>query len=107
MMEFAGLDDNGEVIRYSPCLELETEIGRIALTYLNTRMRLFGNPEYNHIEFSDEEHGTLGMRANDELMDILYEREYPMQYDPYPDRYTEEWYIQLNTRDLDAEIDSL
>jgi hypothetical protein len=107
MMEFAGLDENGEVIRYSPCLELETELGRLALTYLNTRLRLFGNDEFNHVEYKDEEHGTLGMRATPELMDMLYERNFPMNFDPLVDPATEEWFIQLQTRDLDEEIDSL
>lgn len=107
MMEFAGFDDNGEPIRLMPCIELECEIGKLALTYLNTRLRLFADDEMNHIEYKDEEFGTLGMRATPELMDMLYERNYPMSFDPITDSSTMEWFVQLQTRDLDKEIDSL
>ena len=106
-MEFEGFDDDGEPIRIMPCIELECELGRLALTYLNTRLRLFGDDEMNHVEYKDEEHGTLGMKVTPELMEALYENNYPMSFDPLTDSSTLEWFIQLQTRDLDGEIDSL
>ena len=102
-------DEGGERIIYSPCVEIETSLGRLALTWLNTRVRLFGHgyEHLQHIEYRDEDEQLRGLAADEELVDTLVQHDYPSNFDPVPDQASINWYVDLQNRRLDEELKEL
>lgn len=109
-MEHDGIefDEGGERIVYSPVTEIETTMGRLALSWANTRVRLFGlgYEHLQHIEYRDET-GLRGLPADDELVDTLVQHDYPSNFDPVPDQASLEWYVDYQKRQLDKELDNM
>ena len=92
-----------EVVAFSiPC-----DAGEMILHYFNTKIRTFKDEQFNHVEWRDEENTLKGIRVSQELMDLLFEHEFPYQFDPVVDEPTKEWFIQSEMRLLDNELDEL
>lgn len=99
-MEFGELE--------SPVIIIETTEGDMVLHWFNTRIRTFRDIGLNHIEWRDDTDDRLkGIRVTQELMDILFEHEFPYQFDPVVDDATKEWFIQSEAKLLEAELGEL
>lgn len=99
----AEFEPQQEVVAFSiPCSE-----GEMILHYFNTKIRTFKDAQFNHVEWRDEENTLKGIRVTQELMDILFEHEFPYQFDPVVDENTKEWFIKSEMRLLDGELDEL
>ena len=81
--------------------------GEMILHWFNTRLRTFKDEQYNHIEYRDDEGQLKGIRPTQELMDVLFEHDFPYQYDPVVDDSTKEWLVQSEMRILQRELDEL
>lgn len=93
-------EENGEMVFLSPVVEIETKLGRLELTYRNTRLRFFSAhfEQMDHVEIRDES-GVRGI-LNDELMKQLSDMNFPHSFDPVPDDATIEWFVALQMADL-------
>lgn len=91
----------------SPVIVIETTEGDMVLHWFNTRIRTFRDKGLNHIEWRDDENVLKGIRVTQQLMDILFEHEFPYQFDPVVDDATREWFIQSEAKLLDSELNEL
>ena len=91
----------------SPIVSLPTEGGEIRLHYLNARLRTFIDPQFDHVEFRDEDGTLKGLRVGRAVLDILFENQFPMSFDPIVDESTVDWFIRSETKNLDDELDNL
>ena len=91
----------------SPIIKLPTEDGEIVLHYLNARLRTFLDPQYDHIEYRDDEGTLKGLRVGRAVLDLLFEHQYPMSFDPILDEATFEWFVRSETKLLENELDNL
>lgn len=82
-------------------LAIPFEEEEIILSWANTRMRIFKNPDFNHIEWTDDNGQLKGIRAAQWLMDVLFEHEFPYQFDARVDEETFEWFVQMEMEELD------
>lgn len=96
-----------EDLAASPCVEIESSLGKLALTWFNTTIRIFNPPTFNHIEYVDDDGEVTGFQVGQEFMDLLFEHEYPMVMQPFVDRQTREWYVASQVKNMDAEIEDL
>lgn len=84
----------------SPTVPLESTIGRLALTWYNTRLRDFPHhPDMRHVELLTTQ-GVLAFPADDELWTALHGLDFPQLRLPYVDLQTNEWRVGLETLDL-------
>ena len=95
---------NGEYS--SPKVFIYTELGNLALTYYNTRLRTFEDPQFNHFEFFTEE-GELKAVQNDEVMDELYELGFPVLSMPYIDKDSMDFIYRMGVKGLESELKEL
>lgn len=80
----------------------------IVLHWGNSLLRAFYfNEEMNHVEYRDEEKKLKGIRMDQELMDLMQVYGWPMRVDPIPDEQTSEWFVQMEMRSLESELDDL
>ena len=101
--EFEPQQPQEEVVAFSiPC-----EAGEMILHYFNTKIRTFRDEQFNHVEWRDENDTLKGIRVGQDLMDLLFENDFPYQFDPIVDEATREWFIQSEVRLLDKELDEL
>lgn len=91
----------------SPIVRLPTEDGEIVLHYLNARLRTFLDSDLDHVEYYDDDGSTKGLRVGRAVLDILFENQFPMSFDPIVDESTLNWYIASERRLLDEELDNL
>jgi hypothetical protein len=84
----------------SPCIDMETTLGHIALTWLNTRVRKFTNPVYDHIDYLDDDGDCWAFTATPNLLKELEEYDYPQQHDPIVDNQSLKWWLEMLTGDL-------
>lgn len=104
-MEFES--DNGES-HLEPYITVETDDGgEIILSWENTRLRLFNDCQFDHVEVIDSFGNVLGLKAERHLLDCLFEANYPMQFDPLPDEKTVAWFISIESDNLDDELREL
>lgn len=97
-----------EGLVHSPCIELEGTGGeKLQLTWFNTTIRCFEDPQFNHIEMTTESGEVIGLRVGQELMDLLFEHTYPYYSMPYVDEATREWFVHSLTKNLEQEIAEL
>lgn len=88
----------------SPIVTIEGSEGEICLHYLNTLIRTFKDPQFNHVEHRDEEGNLRGLRVPQSLLDTLFEQEFPYRFDPYIDTQTMDWYVRAEVKNLDQEL---
>lgn len=99
-------EDGTEGIK-SPVVEVPTALGRIALHWLNTRIRTFnGNEQFNHVEYYDDDGQLVGFQ-DQEVMDILHEHRFPTLDLPYVDTGTFNWLANGLSKSLDEELKGL
>jgi hypothetical protein len=94
--------ETGRVV--SPCLGLETNVGHVDLTWVNTRLRTFANHLYDHVEYNSNENGgqLLAFMVAPDVFQTLVDHDFPRQYDPFPDSATEKWLISMLATDLET-----
>lgn len=93
-----GHDEHGRRIWMSPAIEA----GEYEFTYLNTRIRVFGNDwaYMNHVEYTQEDGSCEGMMVSQEFMNTLWEANFPYSFDPYPSQKDTEWFVRLEMHEL-------
>lgn len=92
----------------SPIIELPTaDGGSIRLHYLNARLRTFLDSDLDHIEYTDEEGVIAGLRVGRAVLDLLFENQFPMSFDPVVDEATIAWFVKSEAKNLDDELDEL
>jgi len=101
--------EEGEPVWTTPCIEVQMGDELFRFTYLNTRIRIFGDnwAQMNHVEYRHDDGQLQGIRVSQDFMDQLMENEYPYSFDPIPDGNTEDWYIRAESKSLDEELKSL
>ena len=80
-----------------PAIVLRDENGgELVLHYMNTKIRTFSDPFYDHIEIRTEE----GLKAyrEPELANWLLESNYPFSFEPIVDDASYEWRIMMESR---------
>lgn len=85
----------------SPYVTIAFDEQQIILHWFNSRIRTFKEPYdmFNHVEFFDND-GDVQATQNDELLDTLFEKDWPMLSMPYVDEETIEWITNMETFDL-------
>jgi len=101
--------ENGEPVWSTPVVEVQMGDEVYQFTYLNTRIRLFGDrwAHLNHVEYRHDSGDLQGIRVTQGFMDSLMEHDYPYQFDPIPDASTEDWYVRAETKTLEEDLGSL
>lgn len=84
----------------SPIIILEFEAGDMVMTWANTKLRFYRNPAYDHIEFTNDDDEVVGLIAEPEFKDMLFERNFPARYEPVVEPETIEWFIRIASADL-------
>lgn len=85
-------------------LSVPYEEGDIIMAWFNTRIRIFKDPAFNHVEWTTPEGKLKGIRVAQFLMDFLFEHEFPYSFDPEVDQETKDWWENMETKNLDDEI---
>lgn len=67
------------------------QLGRIALTWFNTKVMYFTDSRYDHVRYRHEDK-AFAFVPTTELQDDLYENNYPTDYRPMVDPTTKSWY---------------
>lgn len=101
--------------RTTPVIGLPTRDGEeVKLHYFNTRVRLFGQSGFNHIELRNgAETANPSVKAiivSKKILDLLIENRYPAAFDPYVDPETKEVFDRFFEQEigsLDSELDEL
>ena len=91
----------------SPAISLPTSEGELIIHWFNSRLRTFGDPQYDHVEHYTEDGRTQGLRVGRAVMDTMFEHQFPMQFDPVVDESTFEWFISSEARLLEQELEDL
>ena len=97
-------EDDTERCFDTPGIEVHTTLGKLVLTHLNCRMRIFKNTMANHIEYRDDDGELKAFAVSDELMDTLFQEEFPMLSLPYIDQSTGEWLRRQTTKTLEQDL---
>lgn len=87
-----------------PAFSIQTTEGEMVLHWFNTRLRTFKDPTFNHVEWRTEEGELRGLKVGEGLMDLLFENDFPYQYDPVLDESTANWYTTTEANHLDEEL---
>ena len=90
-----------------PHIILEVESGELVLNWFNTRIRVFKDAQYNHVEHRGDDDQLKGLRVSQGFMDMLFEKEYPYQFDPVVDESTFNWFVTSEMKNLDDELGEL
>lgn len=89
-----------------PSVDVETVSGEmVSLDWTNCTIRTFKDPQYNHVEYVDEEGVLQGLGVDEETIAALQELEYPELFMPIPDYASVEWISRALTKDL-VELDT-
>lgn len=98
MSQSEHITESGEWL--SPTIDIECDPA-ITLNWANTVIRTFGLPfsDLNHVEYRDE-NGLRGIRVTQELMDLLFEQEFPYQFNYFPDEETRDWFVAAEAKDI-------
>lgn len=89
-------DDDLEHTGYSILFEED----ELILCWANSRIRTFRDQQFNHIEYVDDVGRLKGIIMPANTLAHLIDVGFPLSYDPYVDRETEEWFVAMATRDL-------
>ena len=82
-------------------LRLEEDDEDYTLHWRNTKLRLFLDKQFDHIEYYNDQ-GILGaFQTESKIMEDLQEFLYPSSYDPEVDTATYEWLVGWLTRDIE------
>jgi hypothetical protein len=97
------ISEDGEWL--SPSVDIQCDPA-ITLHWANTVIRTFGFPfkHMDHIEFRDDEGTLKGLRVTQELMDMLFEREFPQSFSYFPEQSDVDWFVRADTADA-AQLD--
>lgn len=85
----------------TPTVPIKFDEEIIVLHFFNTRLRTFPDEQFNHTEFIDAE-GETQATTSRELMDLLFELNFPMLSMPYVDGQTMDWFIMMESQDLEG-----
>lgn len=89
----------------SPVIHVECEDqDDMMFTWDNTTIRLFDDPQFNHVEHRTPEGKVRGISVTQEFMDLLFEHSFPQYSMPNVDDSTYEWYVTKETMYLDDSI---
>ena len=91
----------------SPIIELPNGDETLRLHYLNTRLRTFTDESLDHIEYRTEDGTLQGLRVGRAVLDLLFENNFPMSFDPIVDEATIDWFTRAEAKLLDEELDNL
>lgn len=100
-MENPEFDNEGHRIIETPVINLTSSIGKIALTWINSRVRTFQDPQFDHVEFHDSNGELRAFVPTQEVKDAMFENDYPSAFDPIVDDATYNWFFKSLTHDLD------
>lgn len=89
-----------------PQVVIANDEDEFTLDWSNTRIRTFEDNQFDHIEHRVEER-LKGIRVGQAVMDLLFDLNFPMQYDPVVDQSTFEWFIEAECKLLNQELNSL
>lgn len=91
----------------TPIIQVTSDDGNeIELHYFNSLLRTFGDNQYDHIELYEEDR-VKGLRVGRAIMDLMFEHQFPMRFDPYVDESTFEWFVKSEARILEKELDEM
>ena len=92
----------------SPMIRITTGGGELVLDHLNSKIRIFSNEEFNHIEYREDPNSPLrGFRYSDELFEWLMENDWRYEYLPYIDIETQNWWEKIQIAKMTQELGSL
>lgn len=103
-MEQPNMDPEGHIIIESPAVEVPTADGVLILTWANATIRTFKDSQFNHIEYRNDEGKLQGIQCGQDLMDQLFDLEFPLLSMPYTDRATFDWLFKLATKNFEVEL---
>lgn len=88
-------------------ISLTTSDGeQLVIHWFNSRLKLFEDSEFDHVEYYQDGR-TLALRVGRAIMDIMMEEDFPQDYDPVVDECTFNWYVNLETKNMDQELKEL
>lgn len=88
-------------------IEVHTEIGPLVLTWLNTVIKTFRDPTFNHVEYTDEKDNRIGFLTPESVIDALLDHEFPYTFNPLTDEATFNWYVGIQADGLERELGTL
>jgi hypothetical protein len=86
----------------TPVTEYKLNYGEsLPLTWHNTIICIFNNPTFNHIQYKVESGELVKLYANQDLIDSLYEQDYPIFSLPYVDQATFDWFVASESKRIE------
>lgn len=86
----------------TPVIIIEFGAEDLVLTWFNTKMKLYKNKAYDHVEVMPPDNELLGIIPKEGFMDLLFEKDFPADYRPTVEPETIEWFIKMTTDDLEG-----
>ena len=82
-----------------PLVTYSIESDELQMSWENTRLRMFRDEQFNHVEHFPGDGTCKGIR-DQELMDVLFEQDYPFTFHPEVDEATMEWMVSVLLEDV-------
>lgn len=105
-MEF---DSEGCRVWKSPVIEVQTAIGRLGLTWLNTTICTFKDSQYDHVAVrveTDEGEELCAIAGHQELINALMSQDYPHDFRPVPEYADVQLLVDREMQKLEVEFGS-
>ena len=91
---------------WTPVLNIQWAEEVVQLHHFNTLVRLFQNPDANHVELQTDE-GVKGVRMAQALIEMMVEYDYDLKWCKRVDPATIEWLSHIEADSLDDELREL
>lgn len=91
----------------SPVIHIECDEGEddMFMSWDNTVIRLFDDPQFNHVEHRTPDGRVRGITVTQEFMDILFEHSFPQYSMPNVDESTYDWFVTKETNSINWDLD--
>lgn len=86
-------DEEGDMVVHVPEFTITTPEGDLRFDWFNTLIRTFYDPQYDHVEYTDEGGEKYGIVVSEEVRTKLVINNFPVLYRPLPDEQTREWLV--------------
>lgn len=86
-------------------VEVITATGQaIVLNWFNTKLKTYREAVYNHVEWTTPEGTLMAYAAPLDVLDTLFENDFPNDFRPEVPEFTKRWYEHLAVSGLAQEL---
>lgn len=99
-------DQEGNRVYTSPCVELSTNMGMLALSWANTTVHCFPDKQFDHLVYENED-GKFVAEVDRKVIKTLVQHHFPRKYWPYVPRDVLDRKVGSLMEDFESELKSI